>query len=704
MSGLRFLDLVKPFTPVIPEVQVPETKVPFQQRIVWTSVTLVIFLVMSQMPLYGIVSSDTSDPLYWLRMMMASNRGTLMELGITPIISSGMVFQLLAGTHLIDVNLDLKSDRELYQTAQKLLAIILSLGQAIVFVATGLYGLPSDLGAGICVLLVVQLLTAALVVILLDELLQKGYGIGSGISLFIATNICESILWKAFSPTTVNTGRGPEFEGAIIALVHLLITWPNKQLALREAFYRQSLPNISNLLATVIVFSAVIYLQGFRVEIPVKSSRQRGMRGSYPVRLFYTSNMPIMLQSALSSNVFLVSQMLYNKLPENLLVKLIGVWEAREGSAQVLPTSGLVYYMSPPLNVTDALLDPIHTAVFMTYMIVACAAFSKTWIEVSGSSPRDVAKQLKEQGLVMAGHRDESMYRELKRVIPTAAAFGGACIGALSIVSDLMGALGSGTGILMAVTIIYSYFEIAAKEGDMAGLKGMTEPTPNTDALKFKPNTNVLPDSFPSTFLEYTTPRSTLSPPHPSPLAAELMNVDGVRSVFYGKDYITITKDAATPWAHVKPEVFSLITEAVTNGKSFVNVVATKEGEEGQGSSASEADAVYDPADQEVVDMILELLETRIRPAIQEDGGDIEFRGFDAEGQVLLKLRGACRTCDSSTVTLKNGIESMLMHYIEEVKGVRQVLDPEEEIAMAEFAKFEEKLKAKQGAEATAAA
>jgi len=273
--------------------------------------------------------------------------------------------------------------------------------------------------------------------------------------------------------TTVNTGRGPEFEGAIVCLVHLLITWPNKQLALREAFYRQNLPNCMNLISTIIVFSVVIYLQGFRVEIPVKSSRQRGMRGSYPVRLFYTSNMPIMLQSALSSNVFLLSQMLYNKLPDNLLVKMLGVWEAREGSAQVLPASGLVYYMSPPLNLTDALLDPVHTAVFTAYMLIACAAFSKTWIEVSGSSPRDVAKQLKEQGMVMAGHRDESMYRELKRIIPTAAAFGGACIGALSIVSDLMGALGSGTGILMAVTIIYGYFEIAAKEGDMAGLKGM---------------------------------------------------------------------------------------------------------------------------------------------------------------------------------------------------------------------------------------
>jgi protein transport protein SEC61 subunit alpha len=259
---VRFLDLIKPFTPLLPEVAAPEAKVQFQQKLMWTGLTLLIFLVMSQMPLYGIVSSDSSDPIYWLRMMLASNRGTLMELGTTPIISSGMVFQLLAGTHLIDVNLDLKSDRELYQTAQKLFAIILSFGQALVFVLTGLYGQPSDLGTGVCLLLIVQLVLAGMVVILLDELLQKGYGLGSGISLFIATNICESIVWKAFSPTTINTGRGPEFEGAIIALFHLLFTWPDKQRALKEAFYRQNLPNISNLLATFVVFAAVIWLQG----------------------------------------------------------------------------------------------------------------------------------------------------------------------------------------------------------------------------------------------------------------------------------------------------------------------------------------------------------------------------------------------------------------------------------------------------------
>ncbi|KXL50361.1 hypothetical protein M433DRAFT_51701, partial [Acidomyces richmondensis BFW] len=223
-----------------------------------------------------------------------------------------------------------------------------------------------------------------------------------------------------------------------------------------------------------------------------------------------------------------------------------------------------------------------------------------------------------------------------------------------------------------------------------------TESTPNPDALKFIPNHNVLPDDFPSSFLEYLSPRSTLAPPHPSPLAAKLLNVDGVTSVFYGKDYITVTKDSATPWAHVKPEVFSLITETVTGGQPIVTTVEAKAGEHGQDSSSSEKQASYAPEDEEVVGMIQELLETRIRPAIQEDGGDIEFRGFH-DGQVLLKLRGACRTCDSSTVTLKNGIESMLMHYIEEVKGVQQVMDQEEEIAMKEFAKFEEKLRQAKG-------
>jgi len=182
------------------------------------------------------------------------------------------------------------------------------------------------------------------------------------------------------------------------------------------------------------------------------------------------------------------------------------------------------------------------------------------------------------------------------------------------------------------------------------------------------------------------------------------MNIDGVTSVFYGTDFITVTKASDANWAHVRPEIFSHITEAITAGHQLVTVSkkdASSGAEEGQ-HVAQEADSLaYDENDSEVVGMIKELLETRIRPAIQDDGGDIEFRGFGEDGFVQLKLRGACRTCDSSTVTLKNGIEGMLMHYIEEVKGVHQVTDPEEEIALAEFEKFEAKLRAQKGPDAS---
>ncbi|KAI8923387.1 SecY subunit domain-containing protein [Entophlyctis helioformis] len=463
-SSFRLLYVLRPFIALMPEVTSPDRKVQFREKVMWTAITLFIFLVCSQIPLYGIMSSDSSDPMYWMRVILASNRGTLMELGITPIITSGMIMQLLAGANIIEVDYSLKEDRALFSGAQKLFAMVIAIGQATVSVWSGVYGDPKDIGAGIALLLVLQLCVAALITMLLDELLQKGYGLGSGISLFIATNICENIVWKAFSPTTYNTGRGTEFEGAVVSLFHLLFTRKDKLRAFKEAMYRGNLPNLTNLLSTVLVFAVVIYLQGFRVEIPVKSNKMRGQQGSYPIKLFYTSNMPIMLQSALVSNIFFISQLLYKRFPENFLVRLLGVWKNAEGVPQEFATSGFAYYISPPQSLAVAFKDPIHFIVYVTFMLTACALFSKTWIEVSGSSPRDVAKQLKDQQLVIRGHREGSMYKELKRVIPTAAAFGGLCIGALSVAADLLGAIGSGTGILLAVTIIYQYFEIFVKE------------------------------------------------------------------------------------------------------------------------------------------------------------------------------------------------------------------------------------------------
>ena len=188
-----------------------------------------------------------------------------------------------------------------------------------------------------------------------------------------------------------------------------------------------------------------------------------------------------------------------------------------------------------------------------------------------------------------------------------------------------------------------------------------TESTPNDDSLKFIPGVPVMGEEGTAEFLDT---RSALA----SPLAIRLMGVDGVSAVFYGPDFVTVSKDSESPWSIVKPEIYSLLMEHFSSGQPLFRSAEERE-------RAGPQDTRILDTDSETVAMIKELLETRVRPAIMEDGGDIEYRGFDEDGNglVQVKLKGSCRGCSSSTVTLKSGIERMLMHYIPEVKGVEQV-------------------------------
>ena len=324
-----------------------------------------------------------------------------------------------------------------------------------------MYGDLSNLGAINAYLIIIQLVVAGIIVLLLDETLQKGYGIGSGISLFIAVNICENIIWKAFSPFTITNESGnTEYEGAIISTIHLLLTRPNKISALQKAFYRSSGTNLFNLITTFVVFLVVIYFQGFKYEIQICHENDKGNYRTYPIKLFYSSNIPIILQSALVSNLYFFSQILYKRYRNNFIIKLLGQWQDVEAGHSV-PIGGLVYYISPPNNILEIARDPFHTIFYIAFILISCALFSKTWIDVSGSGVSDVAKNLTDQGYSI---RDSSIKDLLKRYIPVAATFGGMCIGALTIFSDFVGAIGSGTGILLAVTIIYSYYEELIKK------------------------------------------------------------------------------------------------------------------------------------------------------------------------------------------------------------------------------------------------
>lgn len=204
-----------------------------------------------------------------------------------------------------------------------------------------------------------------------------------------------------------------------------------------------------------------------------------------------------------------------------------------------------------------------------------------------------------------------------------------------------------------------------------------TQDTPNPDSLKFLPGREVIDKEI------GTVDFPTISTAQGSPLAKLLFRVPGVRSVFFGNNFITITKGEDADWATIKPEVFAIIMDFFVSG---LPVISEKRAEE---------DVITNPEDDETVLMIKELLDSKIRPTVQEDGGDIIFKGFD-NGIVKLKMQGSCSSCPSSIVTLKNGIENMLQFYIPEVLGVEQVTDKQEDIAIEEFEKLEQKIATKE--------
>ena len=413
---------------------------------IFTGLVLFIYLLCCQIPLYGVQRFSGVDPLYWMRVILASNKGTLMELGISPLITSNMVMEVLANARIIAYDSKIPEDRRLLQASEKLLAIIVAFTTALAYVWSGMYGEISQIGIFSAMLIIGQLFAAGIIVLLLDELMQKGYGMGSGVSLFIATNICENIFWRALSPITNKTDGGMEFEGALVNFIHQLVVKNNKLVALQHAMYRSSNANMNNLLATVFIFFIVIYFQGFKIDIKLANQQVRGAHTTYPIKLFYLSSTPIILQTALVSNLHFFSGILYKKFKNNAFVRLLGVWQENDmygGGPRLI--GGFAYYLTPPQSFLDVFYNPKHAFFYFAFIMITCALFSKLWLEMSGRSTSDVVKQITEQGMFIQGSKKESMVKILNKYIPTAAVFGGMCIGVLTIIADLLGAIGSGT-------------------------------------------------------------------------------------------------------------------------------------------------------------------------------------------------------------------------------------------------------------------
>ena len=455
----RFLRIFKPFTHLTFEVKKPDRTVSFKEKSVWTIVCLVVYFIMISVPLYGIeTAAGQADPFFAMRAILASQRGTLGELGIGPIVTAGLIMQLLVGSQIIKVDFNNPEERALYTGAQKVLSVLMILFEAGAYIFGGAYGEDISLTTGSLIFL--QLLAAGLLVMLMDELIQKGYGLGSGISLFIAAGVSFNILNGLFA-FTEGIGANPagKYYGAVIAFFYGL-THNEKFI---NVIYRPINPDIIAFLATIIVFGLVIYVESMRIEIPISHAKYK-IPARYPIKFLYTSNIPVILASALFANVYFISQILYKRMQGNPIVDLLGRWDFT--GEQPMPEGGLVYYTTAPRGISQVIDDPMRAVIYIVILVGACMIFSAIWLETAGMGPRDVAKQLLDADMQIAGFRRNPKVLEkyLERYIPIAALLGGFFVGLLAGFADFLGALGTGTGILLTTGIIKQYSEIIAKE------------------------------------------------------------------------------------------------------------------------------------------------------------------------------------------------------------------------------------------------
>ncbi len=487
MAG-KFLKFFSPFVRAMPEIKQPQREVSFKEKFIWTAVVLIIYLIMSNIRLFGINFEQSTDYFFWLRVILASQRGMLTELGIGPIVTAGLIMQLLLGSRIINVNMADPYDRAMFSGAQKVLAVFLTIFNAVAYILGGAFGSltgPEGIGISGAFFIFFQLLFAGIIIILLDELLQKGWGLGSGVSLFIAAGVAGQIFWNCFSffptpsPSADPPGDGLP-RGIVIAFFTALFdNDPNTTLG--TILLRGSYPSLIGIITTVAIFLLVIWFESTRVEIPLAYRGYRGFKGKYPMKLLYVSNIPVILVNALYANFLFFGQLLAGPasairssnggLIDDFWVDLIGKFRIEEGAGglagqQLIPESGLVYLLTPPLGIDQLAADPFRAVFYFLILLILCIFLGRVWVEVSGLAPRDIANQIIDSKMQIPGFRSSGkiIERILKRYIPTLVILNGIIVASLSFFADSLRALSSGTGLLIAIGIIQNYGETIAKE------------------------------------------------------------------------------------------------------------------------------------------------------------------------------------------------------------------------------------------------
>lgn len=467
---MSILDVLEPVYRILPEVKVPEVQPPIKKKLFWTGLALVLFYIMGNINAIGIVGSN-AGPLEQLQVILASNIGSIITVGIGPIVLASIILQLLVGGGLLNVDLTDPKDKARFTGMQKLFAVILCFVEAAVYVVSGLL-IPAP---GALPLVVLQIAFGSIALLYLDEVVSK-HGIGSGIGLFIAAGVAGTALWRIFNPTFIN----PATQQVIFDLanadgmIFLFLRGFSADAWLAFVSF------LSPILFAIIVFLVVVFAEGIHANIPVAVGRA-GYKSRFPVKFLYVSNIPVILAVALFANVQLLSSVLSGKLNAipfignflgAALTFLAGVVIAPYNLVQEILIQGI-----SPL-VLEQLVQSIfsfqfiglgglilHGFFYIIILTLVATVFGKFWVEMAGQGPEAVSNQLQKSGMFIPGfRRDPRIIRQiLDRYIPPISILGSAFVGLLAGFADLTGALGSGTGILLTVGIVYRLYEELAK-------------------------------------------------------------------------------------------------------------------------------------------------------------------------------------------------------------------------------------------------
>jgi len=468
---------LKPYFERIPSVERPKAHVPFKEKFAWTVAVLLLYFVLSNVPVFGL-SPESIDIFERYRAFFAGATGSIIALGIGPIVTASIILQLLVGAGIIRLDLTNPEDRAAYQDFQRFLVIVMIALEALPQILGGFLKPNLDVAAQLGVspgvisfLIFIQLFIGGLLIVYMDEVVSK-WGIGSGVSLFILAGISQSIItglfnWVIPKDSTMPAGIIPRwFWIAQNIPSHQLLTASGLGFLLIDG-------GILALVTTIVIILLVVFAEGTRVEIPLAHSLVRGARGRFPIKLIYASVLPMIFVRALQANIQIMGMVLYQKG--------IAIFGEYVGSQ---PISGIMYMLSPvrsPYDWVPALVkqNPYfadmpdwmiigHLLVDATILIVGGILFAIFWVQTSGMDAKTVARQLAKSGMVVPGFRKnpQVLERFLNRYIPKVTIIGGAAIGVLTLIANMLGTIGnvSGTGLLLAVSIAYRFYEDLAKE------------------------------------------------------------------------------------------------------------------------------------------------------------------------------------------------------------------------------------------------